>query len=280
MEMTRREEGKGKRAYGNGRLFERRPFFIETSFALFLLTSLLFLALGSVHAESSQESFKRGNQLYADGKFAESVAAYDAAREAGLHHWALFYNRGNAHYRSGHLGKAVADYGRAFRLNSSQGDVVANLRLTTEKVGEPIVPSGTLAAVAWRLFYSLSINTLTILVSLLFLALMGLSGWSLWRRAVFLPDVMAGAGVALLLSGCWLAGRAYLLEQPLGVITMAPAAEVRSGPNTTYPANFTVPEGRRVLILDEVEPVAGWLEIGVPKEGLKGWVPDTAVDIL
>ena len=61
---------------------------------------------------------------------------------------------------------------------------------------------------------------------------------------------------------------------------MTPVAEVRSGPNTTYPANFTVPEGRRVLILKEEEPIQGWLEVGVPQEGLKGWVPDTSVEVI
>jgi hypothetical protein len=57
-------------------------------------------------------------------------------------------------------------------------------------------------------------------------------------------------------------------------------AEVRSGPNTTYPTSFTVPEGHRVLILDEQEPIQGWLEIGVPDQGLKGWAPDTSVETI
>ena len=61
---------------------------------------------------------------------------------------------------------------------------------------------------------------------------------------------------------------------------VAPVAEVRSGPNMTYPANFTVPEGHRVLILKEEEPIQGWIEVGVPDQGLKGWVPDTSVEII
>lgn len=70
-----------------------------------------------------------------------------------------------------------------------------------------------------------------------------------------------------------------MIEKPLGVVVSS-VAEVRSGPNITYPANFTVPEGRRVLILKEQEPIQGWLEIGVPQEGLKGWVPDTSVETI
>ena len=81
------------------------------------------------------------------------------------------------------------------------------------------------------------------------------------------------------LFGTWLGARIYLLEKPAGVV-VASVAEVRSGPNTTYPANFTVPEGHRVLILEEQEPIQGWLEIGVPQEGLKGWVPETSVEVI
>jgi hypothetical protein len=77
----------------------------------------------------------------------------------------------------------------------------------------------------------------------------------------------------------WLGARMYLLEHPQGVV-VSPIAEVRSGPNTTYPTNFTVPEGHRVLLLDEQEPVQGWFEIGAPEQGLKGWAPESSVEVL
>ena len=61
------------------------------------------------------------------------------------------------------------------------------------------------------------------------------------------------------------------VEKPEGVV-VAPVAEVRSGPNMSYAANFTVPEGRRILILKEQEPIQGWLEIGVRTNGVGGTV--------
>lgn len=246
---------------------------LKTIFPLWLLLA------GCVWAETPADIFKRGNALYAEGKFSEAATTYEDAQKGGLHHWALYFNLGNAHFKTGQLGRAVADYQRAFRLNSSQRDVIFNLRLASEKAGDPAIPSSALPALLWRLFFSFSINTLTGLVSLLFF---GLLFYAIRppRFGSASRDVLPYLGGAFVVMGLWFAGRVYALEKPVGIVIQAPSAEVRSGPNISYPASFTVPEGRQVLILKEQEPIEGWFEIGVPSEGLKGWVPDSAISTL
>ncbi len=251
------------------------------SFVAVVLFSFCFVVPRPASAESPQETFKRANVLYSEGKFTEAASAYQEARAPGLRHWALEYNLGNAYFKTGQIGRAIAAYERAFRLNSGQRDVFANLRLATERVGDPVVPQSALPALAWRLFFRISINTLTVLASLLFLSLLGAGGLSLLRgKSTLTGEQWAALIMAFLIMGAWLAGRIYELEKPIGIIIAAPTAEVRSGPNTSYPASFTVPEGRHVLILKDQEPIDGWLEIGVPQEGLKGWVPSPALEVL
>ncbi|MCX5796349.1 MAG: SH3 domain-containing protein [Elusimicrobia bacterium] len=58
---------------------------------------------------------------------------------------------------------------------------------------------------------------------------------------------------------------------------MTPAAELRSGPGENFNVSFTVPEGRRVQILGSD---GAWVELGVLKEGVKGWLPAAAVEEL
>jgi len=245
-----------------------------------------------VRADTPQDLYRAGNQLYADGHFSDAAQKYEASAEGGLRNWVLEYNLANADYRAGQIGKAILHYERAFRMNSGQGDVIYNLNFAATKAGDPELPSTALSALAWRLFYLLSTNMLTLVVSALFVLVCAIGGWFLLPGIVVTPEkagaqgqfdwVPAFAGMtaaAFILAGAWLGVRIYLLEKPQGVV-VAPVAEVRSGPNTTYPTNFTVPEGRRVLILKEQEPIQGWLEIGVPQEGLKGWVPESSVEVI
>ncbi|HVO32532.1 MAG TPA: SH3 domain-containing protein [Elusimicrobiota bacterium] len=233
--------------------------------------------LAASHAETAEETFRKANSAYAAGQFAQAADLYRTARQAGLNHWILDYNLGNAEYKNNQPGKAIADYSRAFRLNSGNADVVYNLHLVSTRAGDPLVPAGALAAVFWRMYYLFSLNTLSVIVSILFLALVArLGGWLL-GGARPASEALAGLLGALVIAGAWLGSRAYFAERPEGVI-IGGVGEVRSAPNTSSPANFTVPEGHRVLILDEQEPVTGWVEIGVPEQGLKGWVADGSIE--
>jgi hypothetical protein len=241
--------------------------------------ALCALSFRFVLADTPQDLYKAGNQLYADGKFSDSVQKYQSAVDGGLRNWVLEYDLGNAYFRTGQLGKSIVHYERAFRMNSGQGDVIYNLDLATTRAGDPELPSTALANLAWRLMYLFSINTLTILASLLFLVSVMTAGFALLGIKVMNNDLTVGIVLLFLVVLGWFGIRVNLLEKPEGVV-ITPVAEVRSGPNTTYPANFTVPEGRRVLILKEEEPIQGWLEIGVPQEGLKGWTPETSVEVI
>jgi tetratricopeptide (TPR) repeat protein len=243
---------------------------------IILIVALLALP---AFADTGPDLFKAGNALYAGGKFSEAAQKYQAAADEGLKNWVLEYNLGNAYYRAGEMGKAILHYERAFRMNSGQNDVIYNLNLATNKAGDPELPAGALPVLAWRLFYFLSINALAVVTSLLFIFFCAATCFALAGRDFLKADAALGLGCLFMVLLGWLGARIYLLEHPQGVV-VASVAEVRSGPNTTYPTNFTVPEGHRVLILDEQEPVPGWLEIGAPQEGLKGWAPETSVEII
>src|SRR4029077_16225226 len=99
---------------------------------------------------------------YAEGKFSDAAQKYQALADSGIKNWTLEYNLGNAYYRAGQIGKAILHYERAFRMNSNQNDLLYNLNLATNKAGNPELPAGSLPALAWSLFYFLSINTLTV----------------------------------------------------------------------------------------------------------------------
>ena len=244
-----------------------------------LIGGLLGFAVGNVYAETPQEWFKKGNEAYAAKKFDDAISAYQSAVDGGLRHWVVYFNLSDAHFRAGHLGKAMVNVDRAFQLNSSNSDVLDNLVLLSTKAGDPRMPTGALPALLWRLFYKIGLNGLTVLTSLLFAVLAGFSMGPWLGRWRMPSQVMIGTGIAFAVFATWLGARIYVHHEPLAVV-ITPNAEVRSGPALSDPASFTVPEGRRVEVLADQEPVSGWLEVGVPQEGLKGWVPDSSVERL
>ena len=61
---------------------------------------------------------------------------------------------------------------------------------------------------------------------------------------------------------------------PLGVV-LEPNAEARSGPGKNFPVSFNAPEGRRVAVVSES---GDWLEVGVLKEGVKGWMSAKSIE--
>jgi hypothetical protein len=61
-----------------------------------------------------------------------------------------------------------------------------------------------------------------------------------------------------------------------GVI-IAQRAELRNGPGEKFTVGYTAPEGRRVRVLSAS---GTWLEVGLLKEGVKGWTLAASVERL
>jgi tetratricopeptide (TPR) repeat protein len=238
----------------------------------------IFLSLACpLFAQTPKDVFQQANQAYANGQFGQAATLYESARSQGLRHWVLDYNLGNAYYKAGQTGRAIASYLRAFRVNSHHGDLIQNLELALTRAGDPFLPQDAFSRLLWRAFYILSLNVLAVLVSALFIVVCLIGALAILGR-LRLSVELGLAGVAgLVILGGWFGVRVWLNERSEGVVVIS-TAEIRGAPTVSAPANFTVPEGRRVLILKQEEPIKGWLEIGVPQEGLKGWVPDSAVE--
>ncbi|HIE11941.1 MAG TPA: hypothetical protein EYP63_00690, partial [Desulfotomaculum sp.] len=76
--------------------------------------TLCALLLSSCAAPTtSGADMAQANRLYEAGQYAEAAVAYQALVDAGAHDGRLYYNLGNAHYKSGDLGRAVLNYRRA-----------------------------------------------------------------------------------------------------------------------------------------------------------------------
>ena len=96
------------------------------------------------------------------------------------------------------------------------------------------------------------------------------------ERRARLYNRLLGAAAAWLLFGLWWAGLRAVLPAGRGVI-IAGRAELRNGPGDKFTVGYIAPEGRRVRVLSESGP---WLEVGLLKEGVKGWTLASSVEKL
>ncbi|HTX22549.1 MAG TPA: tetratricopeptide repeat protein [Candidatus Aquilonibacter sp.] len=101
----------------------------------FLFTSLFVLAVaGKIFAADTATDFNLANKLYAEGKFSEAADYYEKILQTGAASPNLLFNYGNAEYKAGNLGKAIAAYRRAELLAPRDEDVRANLAFVRNQV--------------------------------------------------------------------------------------------------------------------------------------------------
>ncbi|MDE2141139.1 MAG: tetratricopeptide repeat protein [Elusimicrobia bacterium] len=244
--------------------------------AALLLAALLALRVSAAApVPAAPEAAAR--QAYDAGRYEEAAADYEALAAAAPRDAARQYNLGDALFKAGHLGRATASFERAFALDPRDGDIRANLAFALRRAGEDFTPPGAPPALFWA-FTALSERELAGLHWLAAWAalLLAAAGLVFRSRRAPLTTAAGAAAVAWLTFGLWWAALRAALPPGQGVIVSA-RAEIRHGPGDNFGVAFTAPEGRRVRVLSASGP---WLEIGVLKEGARGWIEASSVERL
>jgi tetratricopeptide (TPR) repeat protein len=239
------------------------------------------LALPAAAAAYDLSEMAEFNDHYKNARYEDALDGYKkviAKEPANPWGW---YNAGNALFRLGRIGPAVYDYAKAFTLNPRSGDIRANLDFALRQTGQSLVPEGAPKALHY-LYYLLSDGELKAAAILLFWLACFTGG------AGFLLDgsgagraagrASLAAAVLLVISLAWLGARQSSAFTSAGVVTKAGGARMLSGPGENFKTYASAPEGRLVKILDSDDE--NYYEIGLPKEGIKGWALKTEVERL
>src|ERR1041385_207482 len=113
---------------------------------LFLLVILLPQAMV---AQEAIVQFEQANQLYRNGDVQKAAQMYEQIIKNGYESPVLYYNLGNACFKSNNIPSAILNYERAKRLAPHDEDVTYNLRLANLKVIDKIEPIPQLFFVEW-----------------------------------------------------------------------------------------------------------------------------------
>jgi len=99
---------------------------------------MTILLISNAFADHNQYLFAEANKLYQQEKYPEAIAKYLEIVNNHFESWQLYFNLGNAYYRTGQYGKAILCYERAFKKNPKNEDIIFNLRLVNTRVVDNI----------------------------------------------------------------------------------------------------------------------------------------------
>ena len=240
-----------------------------------VLVFLLFLPL-SASAVTKAEA----DSAYARGQYQQAIKDYEALLKQGAAA-ELYYNLGNAYYRTENITRAVLNYERALLLAPGDRDIRINLQIANSKTIDKIVPESEMFFFTWyRSLVNLmsvdgwawlAIISLALVVALLLVYLF--SDRILFRKIGFF------GGLALLL--LFVLGNIFAWQQKQnllyrkGAIVITPSVTVKSTPAMNGTDLFVLHEGTKVVITDG--SMKGWKEIHIA-DGKEGWVESKKIE--
>ncbi len=235
---------------------------------LFLLTlSSAPLWAGAGSAQDLSAGFDAANKLYAEGKFPEAAATYENLLKSGQASAALYFNLGNAYFKAGQMGRAIAAYQSAELLRPRDPDLRANLQFAQNRVQGPTVVPG-----AWqRWLTKVTLNEWTVIAAAaLWLWLLSLALLQ-WRPSLkgSLRAYSISVGIATMLL-CVCLAAAWLNRTAPEAVVVAPEVAVRQAPleeADPVPA-FIVHDGAELRVLDRKNE---WLQVSTDPRRV-GWL--------
>jgi hypothetical protein len=223
---------------------------------------------------SADSLFQAANALYQEESYEEALNTYGEIISRGIESPDLYYNMGNAAFRSNNIGHAILYYEKALKLDPGHEDARNNLDFvsgyrvdTFDEVPEFFIRSWARTVVnglpenTWSLIsILLFLLVLTSLLIYIFSHRMGI------KKAGFFTALVGVLFFVITFTAA--ISRHRQMVQPDSGVIVAPSVIVRSSPSETGTELFVLHEGTKVKVHEEV---SGWRNIRVI-DGREGWI--------
>lgn len=117
----------------------RIKYKLNTMYKCFFKTSVLFIALVAFSfklfaQENNQQLWEKANAFYTAEEFQKAVSVYEQILQKGEESAKLYFNLGNAYYKTGDINNAILNYERAKLLAPQDEDIQFNLKIANQYV--------------------------------------------------------------------------------------------------------------------------------------------------
>ena len=245
------------------------------SFVWLLLAMICFggTSAKAVTKNNADTEYQKGNYQQAIRDYEEILKNGESAE--------IYFNLGNAYYRTDNITKAVLNYERARLLSPGDDDINFNLQFARSKTIDKITPESEMFFVTW---YKSLVNFTSVdnwaktgilcIVMALLLVLLYLFGPQLMLRKIGFFGGLAFF-VIFLLSNLFAFQQKQALDNRTGAIIMAPSVNIKKTPAKNSADQFVLHEGTRVDIIDK--GMTDWRCIRVG-DGREGWIETKAIE--
>lgn len=239
---------------------------------------ILFFALASA-TFAFEVSISQANNAYKAGRYNEAITLYESVLEHGEAP-ELYYNLGNAYYKTNQIGKSILNYERALRLRPSFEDAKHNLALANTKVLDKIEPVEVFFVSQWIAdFRSLLgsngwavLSIVFFVITLVLLLFYVFSPRKIIRQTSFFTAIFTFLFVIVFFSFSF-SQRNYF-EKREAAIVMQGSVTVKSSPDESGTELFILHEGTKVFVR---EIVGEWSEIKIA-DGNVGWIRNSEIE--
>ena len=225
-------------------------------------------------------SKEEADNAYAKGMYQKAIEGYTALLK-DTPSSDVYYNLGNAYFRTNNLTRAILNYERALLLSPGDADIRFNLQFANSKLIDKPAPENEMFFVTWyyAVVNSMSVDAWAIfaviaLAASLALCLCYLFGGSVWYRRVGFYGCVVFFFL-FLAANLFAYQQKKRLAQRTGAIIIAPKVEVRKTPAGNGNIDFVLHEGTKVNITDD--GVKGWYEVSL-SDGRTGWLTTRSIE--
>ena len=245
------------------------------SFVWLLLAMICFggTSAKAVTKNNADTEYQKGNYQQAIRDYEEILKNGESAE--------IYFNLGNAYYRTDNITKAVLNYERARLLSPGDDDINFNLQFARSKTIDKITPESEMFFVTW---YKSLVNFTSVdnwaktgilcIVMTLLLVLLYLFGPQLMLRKIGFFGGLAFF-VIFLLSNLFAFQQKQALDNRTGAIIISPSVNIKKTPAKNSADQFVLHEGTRVDIIDK--GMTDWRCIRVG-DGREGWIETKAIE--
>jgi len=240
-----------------------------------IFITILTIGTKSVFCQNNYQTIiDSANKYYSDAKYEKAINLYNSIIDKGFESAELYYNIGNAYFKSEDIANAILYFEKAKKIKPNDEDINYNLEVANSRISDKIEEIPELFFVKWwrniKNLYCVDtwakISVFTISFFFVLALVYFMSKNNLMRKFSFFSGIIL---IILFTISLNFSIKKYksTINQNEGII-FTPSITVKSSPNKNSVDLFVVHEGTKIKVIDEL---GEWVEIKIAN-GSVGWL--------